>query len=216
MVVSTLRYLHRLPSIDRTTIACGPDEIGALGTEAPPGDPEPIQRPSAGVGPLQRRSYRVRIQGSPLGPGELLELVAAHLNSASPVEVASFEKTKGEAGHLAVGDEYVVHMPGPWEGPVRVVDRAATSFRLATLRGHMEAGEISFHASGDGDDLMFEIVSVARSGDLLFHMLHDRLGVAREMQAHMWIHVCERVARLSGGSRVGRYEVETRTPRERA
>lgn len=41
------------------------------------------------------------------------------------------------------GDEFVVRMPGPWDGPVRVVRRDESSFRLATLDGHLEAGEIT-------------------------------------------------------------------------
>ena len=45
---------------------------------------------------------------------------------------------------MAVGDEYVVRMPGPWDGPVRVVERTPTAFRFATLEGHLEAGQIRF------------------------------------------------------------------------
>ena len=47
---------------------------------------------------------------------------------------------------MEVGDEYVVRMPGPWDGPVRVVEVTPTSFRLATLDGHLEAGQIEFRA----------------------------------------------------------------------
>lgn len=43
---------------------------------------------------------------------------------------------------MNVGDEYLVRMPGPWNGPVRVVGRTPTSFRLATLQGHLEAGQL--------------------------------------------------------------------------
>ena len=28
-------------------------------------------------------------------------------------------------------------MPGPWDGPVRVIDRTPVSFRLATLDGRL-------------------------------------------------------------------------------
>ena len=63
------------------------------------------------------------------------------------------------------GDEFVVRMPGPWDGPVRVVRREADSFRLATLAGHLEAGEIEFRATGTPDALGFEIESWARAGE---------------------------------------------------
>ncbi len=70
-------------------------------------------------------------------------------------------------GRAAVGDEFVVRMPGPWDGPVRAVEVTPTSFRLATLTGHLEAGQIEFRAADDGGDLVFTIESWARSGDRL-------------------------------------------------
>lgn len=65
---------------------------------------------------------------------------------ACPLEVARFEKTKGRPGLIERGDEFRVRLPGPWNGPVRVIEVAPCSFRLATLEGHMEAGEIEFRA----------------------------------------------------------------------
>ena len=82
---------------------------------------------------------------------------------AAPIEVAVFRKTRGGEGPLRVGDEFVVRMPGPWDGPVVVADRTPTSFRFATLRGHLEAGQIEFRTSADGDGAVrFEIESWAR------------------------------------------------------
>jgi hypothetical protein len=37
---------------------------------------------------------------------------------------------------------------------VRVAERTPTSFRLATLKGHMEAGQIEFSARCEGDELV--------------------------------------------------------------
>jgi hypothetical protein len=92
-----------------------------------------------------------------------------------------------------------VRLPGPWNGPVRVVEREATWFRLATLQGHMEAGEIVFRAEEDGAGLIFEIQSWARSGDPVFALLYDRIPINREVQQHMWVQFLERVAQISGG-----------------
>ena len=55
--------------------------------------------------------------------------------------------TRRELTDRGLGAEFLVHMPGPWDAPVRVVERTATSFRFATLRGHIEAGEIEFRAA---------------------------------------------------------------------
>ena len=37
--------------------------------------------------------------------------------------MAVFRKTRGTARALRLGDEFLVRMPGPWDGPVRVVRR---------------------------------------------------------------------------------------------
>ena len=101
-------------------------------------------------------------------------------------------------------------MPGPWDAPVRIVERTPTSFRFATLRGHMEAGEIEFRAAwGKGGRLVFEIESWARSGDRLYDWLYDKVPLTREMQLHMWVHVCEQVAVMAGGRPAGAVEVTT-------
>ncbi|TDC68699.1 DUF1990 family protein [Actinomadura sp. GC306] len=169
-----------------------------------------VQDARHGVGPVFQRRYIVRISGSPLTPAELIKRVGDDLNAATPVEVAVFDKISGAAGSLQVGDEYDVHMPGPWNCPVRVVEQAPESFRFATLHGHLEAGEIEFRAvrAGDGD-LVFTIESWARSGDRLAEILYARVGIAKEMQLHMWAHFCGRVAELSGGRMVGDVTVET-------
>lgn len=55
---------------------------------------------------------------------------------------------------------------------MRVTDVTDQSFGLATLRGHMEAGEIEFRARDDENgELIFEIESWARSGDRVFDFL---------------------------------------------
>ncbi|MFB4305282.1 DUF1990 family protein [Actinomadura sp. GTD37] len=169
-----------------------------------------VQDVRQGVGPVYQRRYRVRITGSPLTPAELITRLGDDLNAASPVEVAVFDKTSGASRPLAREDEYVVHMPGPWNCPVRVVERTAESFRFVTLRGHLEAGEIEFRAAEAGNgDLVFTIESWARSGERLAQLLYEKVGIAKEMQLHMWTHFCTRVADLSGGRMAGPVETQT-------
>ena len=95
------------------------------------------------------------------------------------------------------GEEFVVRMPGPWDGPVRVVHRDAKSFRLATLDGHLEAGQIEFRAFRAGDGLRFEIESWARAGDRLSDLMYNKLRLAKEIQLNMWTHFCIRAATLA-------------------
>jgi hypothetical protein len=159
---------------------------------------------------LFRRRNRVRIEGGRLGPEELMGEVLREPNRAAPIEVAVFRKTRGGEGPLRTGDEFVVRMPGPWDGPVVVVDRTPTSFRFATLEGHLEAGQIEFRTAADGDAVRFEIESWARSGDRLSGLLYDRVRLAKEMQLHMWTHFCERAAKLAKGRIRGGIHIDTR------
>jgi hypothetical protein len=169
-----------------------------------------VQGHQHGCGPLFHRRYKTRIRNARLGAAELMQKLQEDLNAASPTKFARFQLVHGEPGRLAVGDEYVVRMPGPWDGPVRVVDVGSCSFRLATLAGHLEAGQIEFRACPGGErGVVFEIESWARSSSALVNLLYHRLRMAKEIQAHMWISFLERVVQLAGGRMTGGIELDT-------
>jgi Domain of unknown function (DUF1990) len=168
-------------------------------------DATEVQSVGDGVGPLFHRRYSARIQHATVGPDELIEIVKRDLNAAAPTKFARFQRVLGDGELLDVGDEYVVRMPGPWDGPVRVIAQTPRRFRLATLEGHLEAGQIEFRASagepGDArDTLRFTIESWAQSGDRFSNLLYHRIGMSKEVQLHMWISFLEGVAKLSGGT----------------
>jgi hypothetical protein len=191
------------------------DEVeGSLEVDSPPPMPAEldrfeIQTPDDGAGAMFHRRYRVRIRGSELSAHELVQAVAAEPDSVSPSEFATFRKLNGYKGGMRINDEYVVRMAGPWDGPVRVAKRDEAMFRLVTLEGHLEAGQIEFRAYGEGGLVVFEIESWARSKDRLTDILYDRLRMSKEVQLHMWTSTLERIAKLSGGSRSGGIEIHT-------
>jgi Domain of unknown function (DUF1990) len=172
-------------------------------------DRSEVQGYENGSGPLFHRLYKTRIRHSRLDGRELMEKLQADLNVASPTKFARFQRVLGEPGRLAVGDEYVVRMPGPWDGPVRVISVSRCSFRLATLAGHLEAGQIEFRASSAETEVVFEIESWARSGSPLVNLLYHRLRMAKEVQAHMWMSFLERVVQLAGGRMTGGIDLAT-------
>jgi hypothetical protein len=162
-----------------------------------------------GTGPLFHRRYRTAIRESELSADELMDRLKRNLNQAAPTTFARFQKILGEPETLALGDEFVVRMPGPWDGPVRVVADEDRLFRLATLAGHLEAGQIQFRV--DEDELLrFEIESWARSSNPSADLLYHRVGMAKEVQLHMWISFLEGVVSLSGGRMTGGVEIDTR------
>jgi hypothetical protein len=207
IALTSWRYMWRITALHRSEM------MGELAADGPPqlpaGTPmEDVQRPADGAGPLFHRLYRARIREARLGPAELVARITADLDRVAPSEFASFHKLGGEEGTMAVGDEYVVRMPGPWDGPVRVVERTPSSFSFVTLDGHLEAGQIRF-AAHDGDLLEFRIESWARSGDWLSNLLYHHLRMSKEVQLHMWSSMLERVAQLAGGRLTGGIEIRT-------
>ncbi|MCX2729871.1 DUF1990 family protein [Saccharopolyspora sp. NFXS83] len=167
----------------------------------PPEPPSPaadLQLPEDGFGPLFHRRYSADIDLHLRGAEEVMALFVAAPDQMVPGEVAVFDP---EADHvdLRPGDDLVVRMPGPWNGPVRVLDVTPTSFRLATRRGHLEAGQIEFRAADRGMRLLFEIESWARSSGWAADLLYDRLRLSRQIQAYMWVRCCARVCAASGG-----------------
>lgn len=177
-----------------------------LPTDADRADIQPIED---GVGPLLHRLYRTRIITSPMTPEELMARIFDDLDAVAPSEFATFQKL-GDDGPLRVGDEYVVRMPGPWDGPVRVLAADATSFRLGTLDGHLEAGQIEFRATSDYRSLSFEIESWARNGDRVSDLLYTHLRISKEVQLHMWSSLLRRVTELAGGQMEGGLKITTR------
>jgi hypothetical protein len=208
LAVVSWHYMWRVTPLHRSEEA---GDSGDLPPPLPTGCVDGrLQRHDDGVGPLWHRLFGVRIEGGRLQPSELISAVAADLNAAAPTEVAVFCKLAGHDGELAVGDEYVVRLPAPWNGPVRVVHRRNTSVRFATLQGHMEAGQVEFRAEGDGTALRFTIETWHRCATRPVELLYARLRLAKEIQLNMWVRYCTGAAKVAGGRPRGGVTIRTR------
>jgi hypothetical protein len=169
---------------------------------------QPIEH---GYGPALHREFRVRVVGARRRAADLIDAVARDMNRAVVPGVARFDYVAC-SGAMTVGEELVVRMPGPWDGPVRVLRRDESSFRLGTLVGHLEAGQIEFAARDvDDDDLEFAITTWARAGDPVADVLYTRLGLAKQVQYLLWVEFCVRAAALAGGRVTDGVTVVTRT-----
>jgi uncharacterized protein (UPF0548 family) len=209
VVLTSWRYVWSTSAVHRWELT------GSWPEDAPPELPVEVsahgrQDLEDGVGPLVHRVYRTRIVGSPLTAEELMSRIATDLDGVAPSEFASFQRLESGGGPLSVGDEYIVRMPGPWDGPVRVAEAGPRSFRLVTLEGHLEAGQIEFRVDSDYRSLWFEIESWARSGDRLSDLLYTHLRISKEVQLHMWSSVLKRIVELAGGSSTDGIVVTTR------
>ncbi|TWF95433.1 DUF1990 family protein [Saccharopolyspora dendranthemae] len=203
------RYLWQTTPLHRSEVCVHTDE------RLPPEVPEELldercQPAVAGVGELYHRLFSVRVVDGAHHPDELMLRVKEDLNCAAPTEVVRFYKTRGGMDDMRLGDEFVVRMPGPWDGPVRVVACGPDRFRFVTLRGHLEAGQIEFRAVTEDDTVLFEIETWARPSSRLVHLLYTRLRLAKEMQLNMWVRYCLSIASVCGGRASGGVRIETK------
>lgn len=170
------------------------------------------QRINEGVGPVYHRIYSIAL-GVPFPEARAaMRDLQCDPNRFSPQLLASFEKQSGMNGRLESGDEFQIRITGPWNGPVRVAEVAPDSFRLVTLEGHLEAGEIRFRVKPEGDESsIFEIESLARSRDAIVDFVYDKLPIAKYAQTEMWTCFCKAFAEhvLRGASVTAEVEILT-------
>jgi hypothetical protein len=210
MLLTAWAYLWRITVLHRRE---GPGTMADDGPPPwPPGtDLSGVQEPRDGAGALLHRRYVSVVRDSELDAAGLMTRVQADPNVVAPGALAHFHKSAGVQGAMAVGDEFLIRMPGPWDGPVRCVRVDERSLRFATLEGHLEAGQIEWGAADVAPGRVeFRIESWAAPGDRLSNALHHHLRMAKEVQLHMWTSVHERVAKLCGGRLDGGIDIDTR------
>lgn len=173
----------------------------------------PVQLLKDGVGPLFHRHYYADIDEPRLSKTALIQAIVGDINHCCPSEMANFEKTKGSEQRLVVGDEFFIHLTGPWNGPIRVIEVTPTSFSFITLEGHLEAGEIQFRTVDrptSPNGYRFEIQSWSRSKDKVVDFAYDTVPLVKTAQAQMWVYFCKQVVALSGGNLHGEIQVITK------
>lgn len=186
-------------------MALGKDTVERL-RERLPGDLLPA---SKGAGPLLQRDYWAVVRHSRLRASEVVELIAHRFPEFAPEELCVFHRVDGRHAPLVLGDELEVDIRGAGRFKVRVVHRGRQSLTLATLRGHPEAGRITFGAYPNGrGDVIFHIRSVARSGTPLMYLGFRTAGEA--MQTNTWTEFVNRVAITVGDGVVGFVHADTR------
>lgn len=159
-----------------------------------------IQTVGDGAGPRYHRVYSIDLPVSFESAQSTMANLKLDPTAFSPEWIAVFEKTKGGSSELQVGDEFLVRISGPWNGPVRVSQVTDASFTLLTLDGHLEAGQIQFSLhSKDNGQARFEIESITRSKDRMVDFFYDKLRLAQFAQSEMWELFCKNFAERSLG-----------------
>ena len=164
----------------------------------PPEEPDREHAEESGVGALAHRVYGTVLRECVLPAERVIRIIAADPNVIAPTEVLRFERKSEGVRDLREGDELLIRMAGPWNGPVRVTRRWEHGFRLAALRGNAQVGQVELRARDDGDGMVVEIQTRARAAGVWFYLL-ERVGLVGRMQAYTWAEMLQKSAQLAGG-----------------
>jgi hypothetical protein len=174
----------------------------------------PVQPAPHGVGPLLQRDYVGVIAGSRLTPEEILWQIRMDFPRFSPKLLADFSRTDEQESPLELGDTMHIFLPGTGHCAVVVAHLEPRSLTLRTLKGHIEAGMITFGADYDeAARIMFRIRSRARIDQPVRFMGYWMGGM--RMQTTIWATYVRRVAEASGGRLLGGVHCSTDRTEER-
>jgi hypothetical protein len=164
-----------------------------------------FQSIASGFGPVLVRDYWTVIKNSRLRPHEIMDLVALKFPEFAPNSLCIFAPSQSNDGHdsepqhrdIRMGDKLNIHIRMAAHCQVRVLGRDRASITLGTLKGHPEAGKITFGAyRNPHGDVIFHIRSRARSRNALTYLGFTTLG--DPMQTNTWTEFVNRVALTVG------------------
>ncbi len=174
-----------------------PPTVAPLPAAAPD---ETSSHTDRGLGPVAHRLYTATIRSPKLAPEQLLAIIAANPNVIAPTEILRFERPPGQHNSLQKGDELLIRMAGPWNGPMQVTERGDARLRLGALLGHAQHGQIELRVRhrNDHEDIEIEVQTRERAAGLSFYLL-QRIGLIKRMQSYTWAEMLQNAARVAGG-----------------
>ncbi len=198
------------------TISTPTTEVAGVNSGSAAADPaaqprpadQPVQLANEGVGPLMQRDYVAIIEEPLLTPEQAMQNLLENFVSLSPAHLARFNRPSMASGCLQLDEGLEVAIIGNPLTAVRVCAIEERRLTLRTLRGHIEAGRITFGADCDpAGRLVLRIRSRARIHDPF--RLVGYLLLGKHVQYRIWAIFLERWAAAAGGRRIGPILEET-------
>ncbi|HEY7130702.1 MAG TPA: hypothetical protein VH440_00545 [Candidatus Limnocylindrales bacterium] len=157
-----------------------------------------VSGPLQGFGQLWQKTFRVRLEGSPLAPAELVALWKEHFPLYWPGGARFYAPLAGiHPGEVALLD--IPPVPGSpikLSTGVMVIYADAESFTFMTPEGHTLSAWITFSSFRDGDVTVAQAQALERTSDP-FDELAYLLG-ANKMNDRFWRQTLENLARSVG------------------
>jgi len=183
-------------------------ESGHMSTEQQPA--VELQPPADGAGPLLQRDYWAVIANCRCKPSEVMREVTTHFTELHAEDIVTFTRADASAGCLAVGDCLDIEIRMAGLARVQVMHTSPCSITLGTLRGHPEAGRITFGSyRSESGGVIFHIRSRARSSSIWTYC--GFLVGGDPMQTESWTTFIQNIAGKCGDGVDGIVHAETRT-----
>jgi hypothetical protein len=153
--------------------------------------------PLQGFGQLWQKAYRVRLEGSPATPEQVIATWKTHFPQFQPPQNRFFPSVAGVApGEVVLINASLQGMPVSTGVLVLYADKV--SFTLMTPEGHPESGWVTFSAWEENGCTVCQVQSMARANDPLYE-LGFVLGGSAAQEA-IWRHVLTSLAAYHGVS----------------
>jgi NADH dehydrogenase len=164
------------------------------------------QRPTEGVGGMERKRFWGDIKHSRLDAVALMADFRRHVTDVMPVEFQAEPNTPRE---VVEGATLTARLPLRGHIQIRVVEARPRVVTFATLRGHPLAGVVRFTTEDDADgSVRFSVHIFARAANMLDWLATSTIAAAA--QNSTWRTVVERMIERSGGASAGvQQETET-------
>ena len=163
-----------------------------------------------GWGDVQKQNYQMTVQGMGKGIDEFYQDF-----SKDPTQFLNNDKAAFKVAYLqnegviSKGDVLDIKIAAPAMNEISVGVKDITqtesgfSVTFQTLKGHVEAGEITFSATQNGDEINFDISSTTRLNNLTIYGTAE--GTARKEQKASWMQVLGTVGDYLGGNVVEKF-----------
>lgn len=151
--------------------------------------------PLQGFGQLWQKTFRIRMEGAAITPGEVIAEWKAELPRFKPAENRFYPSPGG----IAPGEVVLINAwtpGGPIATGVVVLYADDESFTLMTPQGHPEAGWVTMSAYSEEGITHAQVQSLARAGDPIYEVAFRLMG--SRLQDDIWVHVLTALAEHFG------------------
>ena len=181
--------------VDRLTVSGTPEGAVNLNVAG-----RHLAGPLKGFGQMWQKTYKVRLSGAGVGPGEVVAVWKANLPDLMPPESRFYPSLSGvKPGEVVLINATVPGLPGglPISTGVLVLYADDEAFTVMTPQGHPLAGWNFFSAFDDDGATVAQVQGMFRASDPIYEFGFRFMGGGKA-EDDIWVHVLKSLAARFG------------------